>query len=91
MINQAAAVSVNQKSLVQCYKVKKQSVTVGNSLIPTDSDCSVLLSKIIELYITVRSFAFTSKIMEQHKVVNKENLQKAKSLRTKLKCLTIIN
>ena len=45
---------------------------------------SELLSEVVQHYVVVRGFTFTSKWMEQYKVNNKKNLQKLKGLRKKL-------
>jgi hypothetical protein len=44
----------------------------------------VLLHKILSLYITIRGFRYTAKFMENFKKSKQKNLQKEKSLRTKL-------
>lgn len=48
------------------------------------STTDVLLTEIIELYSRVRFFAFVDRKMEHFKKEKKEQLQKAKSLRSKL-------
>ena len=49
-----------------------------------DSATEDLQSKVLQLYIKIRSFAFTSKKVEHHKKSKKKIIQKTKSLRTKL-------
>ena len=51
--------------------------------VENDAACE-LLSEVVQHYVVVRGFAFTSKWMEQYKVNNKKNLQKSKGLRKKL-------
>ena len=51
--------------------------------VENDAACE-LLSEVVQHYVVVRRFAFTSKWMEQYKVNNKKNLQKSKGLRKEL-------
>lgn len=55
--------------------------------VPDSSTTDTIKSKILKLYIKMRSFAFQNKKMEQYKQSNKENIQKTKSLRSKLNSL----
>ena len=46
--------------------------------------CETVLIKIVELYLKVRLFAFVYRTMEQYKMIIKEQIQKSKSLKSKL-------
>ena len=47
--------------------------------------CETVLTEIVELDLKFRLFAFVDRTMEQYKRTTKEQIQKSKSLRTKLK------
>ena len=55
--------------------------------VEADDDISTLvLEKIVELYVTVRGFAFAKSCMEMYKQVKKKTVQKSRALRSKLAC-----
>ena len=60
------------------WKILRAVVNVENDA------ASELLPEVVQLYVVVGGFAFTSKWMEQYEVNNKKNLQKSKGLRKKL-------
>ena len=75
------------KTVIQTLLEKVSIIDSWNILVtplPDSSSADTIKQKILQLYVTVRSFAFTTKKMEQHKISNKENIQKSKSLRSKL-------
>ena len=49
-----------------------------------DDDYKFLLLEVVKMYITIRGFRHTSREMEKYKIYKKKNLQKTKSLRTRL-------
>ena len=51
--------------------------------------CETVLTEIVELYLKVRLFAFVDRTMERYKRTTKEQIQKSKSLRTKLQILRL--
>ena len=50
----------------------------------TENSTNLLLEKVLIIYITVRGFRYTSRFMEKYKISKKKNLDKSKSIRTKL-------
>ena len=46
--------------------------------------CETVLTEIVELYLKVRLFAFVYRTMEQYKIIIKEQIQKSKSLKSKM-------
>ena len=55
--------------------------------VEADDDISTLvLEKIVELYVTVRGFAFAKSCMEMYKQAKKKTIQKSRALRSKLSC-----
>ena len=55
------------------------------STVNVDNDtAAVLLPLIVELYINLRGFAFTTRWLEIYKMEKKKNIQKSKGLRKKL-------
>ena len=55
--------------------------------IEADDDISTLiLEKIVELYVTVRGFAFAKSCMEMYKHAKKKTVQKSRALHSKLAC-----
>lgn len=82
----------NPKDTAQLLMAKPVIASAWQNLIQNDStntdeiehDMNHLLKEILELYITVRFFAFTNKSMEHYKKKTKAHVQKSKSLRSKL-------
>ena len=55
--------------------------------VEADDDISTLvLEKIVDLYVTVRGFAFAKSCMEMYKQAKKKTIQKSRALRSKLSC-----
>ena len=52
-----------------------------------ESIANVLLQKVVELFLNIRSFAFASSYVGLYKQANKKTLSKKKALRTKLNTL----
>jgi len=58
-----------------------------------DADKSVshtLLRKVVELYVNIRGFTFSSSCVELYKQATKKTLSKSKALRTELKFISIV-
>ena len=55
--------------------------------VEADDDISTsVLEKIVELYVTVRGFAFAKSCMEMYKQAKKKTVQNSRALRSKLAC-----
>ena len=50
----------------------------------TDGVATTLLEKIVELYVTIRGFAFANSCLELYKEAHKKTLQRKKALRREL-------
>ena len=66
---------------------KNEDLAFQWTLITADADDSVgkeVLDRIMELYLTIRGFAFASSCLEMYKQRHKKEIQKSKALRKKL-------